>query len=212
MIKIGVYHRNKIDKFEVSFSRKGKTIYIGTFCSFEEANKKNKEFLKNEFDKNLEELGINLEEIKETNIKGYYVSLKGHILNEFGEALKGFTDRCGYQEVIIKGKTYLLHRLILSTFKPIENYKKFDVNHIDGNKLNNKTNNLEWATRSENIIHSFQNGLQDNVTNKYGNKKIIPIYEFEKLKLSGCSVKEIAEKLGCCEKTVRNKLNGKRNV
>ena len=35
-----------------------------------------------------------------------------------------------------------------------------EVNHKDGNKLNNNVNNLEWVTRSENILHSYRIGLR----------------------------------------------------
>ena len=51
-----------------------------------------------------------------------------------------------------------LHRMIAESF--IENVdNKPQVNHIDGNKLNNKIENLEWVTASENQIHAHKNNL-----------------------------------------------------
>lgn len=53
----------------------------------------------------------------------------------------------------------LIHRLIAINF--IENPDNYDeINHIDGNKLNNDINNLEWCSRSKNIKHSYTNKLR----------------------------------------------------
>lgn len=52
-----------------------------------------------------------------------------------------------------------IHRLVAETF--IENPKKMpEVNHIDGNKLNNNIENLEWVTKSENEKHAYKIGLR----------------------------------------------------
>ena len=54
-----------------------------------------------------------------------------------------------------KSQWHLVHRLVAKAF--IENTEnKPTVNHIDGNRKNNKFNNLEWATYSENNLHSYQ--------------------------------------------------------
>ena len=62
----------------------------------------------------------------------------------------------------IKGKHFRIHRLILLTFQGEISGNKTDVNHIDGNKDNNKLDNLEYVSNSENIIHSYAIGLNNN--------------------------------------------------
>lgn len=60
----------------------------------------------------------------------------------------------------VKEKEYI-HRLVLKTFSPSDIWDE-TVNHIDGDKSNNKLNNLEWATQKENNLHSrrvLKNGV-----------------------------------------------------
>ena len=69
----------------------------------------------------------------------------------------------GYLFVILYNKRKTFHarlsRLVAKVFIPnLDN--KPEVNHIDGNKLNNYVENLEWVTSSENSKHSFAVGLQ----------------------------------------------------
>ena len=59
-------------------------------------------------------------------------------------------------------KSYLVHRLVAITFLPNPESKP-EVNHIDGDKLNNNAYNLEWTTRSDNLKHAYRNNLKPPV-------------------------------------------------
>jgi hypothetical protein len=75
----------------------------------------------------------------------------------------------GYFRIRLNGKKYSIHRLIAETFIPNPDNKP-EVNHKDGNKLNNHISNLEWVTHSENTKHAFKMGLIDksSILNRKG--------------------------------------------
>ena len=56
--------------------------------------------------------------------------------------------------------TKRLHRYMMESFCYFDGCENYEVNHIDGNKLNNDLSNLEWCTHSENTIHAINNGLK----------------------------------------------------
>ena len=99
-------------------------------------------------------------EIKEYN--GYFVASNGKIFNKRGRELKPASNLKGYKFVSFshKGKTKneMLHRVLAKCFIPNpNNYPQ--INHKDGNKSNNKLDNLEWCTPSQNVQHAWDNGL-----------------------------------------------------
>ena len=89
------------------------------------------------------------------NGKGYYKKSE--------KIRKGYDNGDGYLYVNLckegKRKQYRINRLVAMAFIPNPNNLP-EVNHKDGNKLNNRADNLEWATRSENQKHAYKIGLQ----------------------------------------------------
>jgi hypothetical protein len=77
--------------------------------------------------------------------------------------LKPCPNTRGYLIVFVAGKwekqrCNLIHQLVAKTFLPNPESKP-QVNHKDGNKLNNSVTNLEWMTHQENIQHAWDTGL-----------------------------------------------------
>lgn len=80
-----------------------------------------------------------------------------------GKILSPRISQDGYEKVSLtkdkKSKNYFVHRLVASAF--IENTNNLsEVNHIDGNKRNNKFLNLEWCDHLQNMQHCFSNSLK----------------------------------------------------
>ena len=110
--------------------------------------------------------------------KEFNVDTNGNIYNKNGEVAKQHISSSGYQ-CITSDKCYLIHRVVATAFIPNPDNKP-QVNHKDGNKLNNNINNLEWMTKSENEIHSVRilgnkrnvEGLRANWENPIHRKKV----------------------------------------
>ena len=154
----------------------------------------------------------------ETAIRGYpeyKVTKDGQVIGKRGKTMKGCIDKCGYRAVVLSyypnlQKQERVHRLVLSTFNPIENMGDYDVNHKNGDKLDNRLENLEWCTRSENIKHSYKNGLQAKVTNLHGTYCVLTETDLNTIKLLHCNHQwsdlKIAKHIGCSRSLVSRKI------
>ena len=96
----------------------------------------------------------------------YMVSDHGRILSFKGKSkliISSSITAKGYEYVAIRQKGiyvgYSVHRLVATAFIP--NPKRLpQVNHLDGNKLNNHVANLEWCDAYDNVMHAIRTGLR----------------------------------------------------
>ena len=128
----------------------------------------------------------------------YEVSDNGIVKRTRWDLLKPHKINSGYYCVSIHGRTYCIHRLVLEAFIGPSD---LDVNHKDGNKLNNNLSNLEYVTRSDNAKHAFRLGLQKPMQGinspqaKLTNEKV---YRIRALYDSRTPRKNIAEEFDVC--------------
>ncbi len=146
--------------------------------------------------------------------KDYIIHEDGRIWScKTSRFLKYGLSKSGYHYVVLRvdgtSKCFDVHRLVALKFcKNPYNYTQ--VNHIDGNKLNNHYTNLEWCTQSQNMKHSFHIGLHKPLTywtGKYGkdHNRSMKVDEYDSVGLfvkSYESLSAIAKERNCDVSTI----------
>lgn len=96
----------------------------------------------------------------------YIVSDTGEIRNINSISSHSIRDKKGYFVTDLykdgKRKTARVHRLVAEAFIPNPENKS-EVNHLNGNKKDNRVSNLEWTTKKENMSHAVSNGLTSHI-------------------------------------------------
>jgi hypothetical protein len=142
----------------------------------------------------------------------YFIDKNGDVFsfkNNIERKLKPGITKNGYALVTMshsgKTKSEYVHRLLAEVY--LDNYSPIlDVNHIDGNKSNNRIENIEILNRSENLKHAVRIGLvtkrsyldKRNTRSKMDDCSMLAVLTFKNL-----SNRELAKKLNCSHHTIK---------
>ena len=153
----------------------------------------------------------------------YLVSSQGRIISlnylntKQPRFLKTFKHHSGYIMVNLgENGRKSVHQLVANAFINNPENKKY-VNHIDGNKINNCVENLEWVTSKENMQHAIRTGLRDPHNNNHpfgkNNSTSKPVLQFS---ITGQFIRrwdcmsDAAREFGCRPGQISNCACGRR--
>lgn len=126
----------------------------------------------------------------------YYITKDGNVYRN-NKRLKPLTQGRKYPYVsLYLNKVefkFSIHRLVGEVYLPNPDNKK-QINHINGNKTDNRLENLEWVNQSENQLHAYKHGLQGR---KYKYDRDV----FINLLNSGLTPTEMTKALGIKDRT-----------
>lgn len=142
------------------------------------------------------------------DLSDYTVTEDGELINVHnGRKVKPQPNGKGYLRVGIGGKLYFLHRLVAEKYVPNPEGKP-QVNHKDGNRLNNRADNLEWVSNQENRDHAVKSGLHIHGDAcpwaKLTREQVDFIRTHKEI-----PAKEFAKLFGAAPTTIREARNGK---
>lgn len=140
----------------------------------------------------------------------------GRFAKRKGRVLKA-SNRAGYPSVMLTNgksrKTFTVHRLVAIAFIP--NCGDLPcVNHKDGNKENNHSSNLEWASYMDNSVHAVSTGLVNNnghrnTQSKLTEDQVKEIRELHTPRHKMYSSEALGKKYGVSDVTICNIINNK---
>lgn len=151
----------------------------------------------------------------------YFADDNGHIWSEHNQRyLSEDLDKNGYHKVTLmttdkpmgKGHRFSVHRLILSTFNPVENMQELTVDHIDGDIHNNCLHNLRWVTIQDNLKNPntkpnrrcYDQDGELNSSAKFDKQSLILL--INDVNSGNYKRKEILSKYNVCDETLRKIL------
>lgn len=152
------------------------------------------------------------------DFSNYKVSSDGQIAsfynNANGEIVKQ-SDNFGYKTVRLKrddgtSKKVRVHRMVAIAFIPNPRCKQ-EVNHINGNKADNRVENLEWCTPAENIKHSYKTLNREPPVKKGSGYRIrlLNPTQVRIIRETNISCRELAELFGVHRTTINNVRTGR---
>ncbi|ASZ71334.1 HNH endonuclease [Lactococcus phage 38507] len=100
----------------------------------------------------------------------YIVHDNGEVfkITKNGLKKKKFSSTCGYLQTSINGRRELVHRIVMSAFK---GESELTVDHLNGIKTDNRLENLEYVTLSENVKRQHRDGRNTGIHAMHENQK-----------------------------------------
>lgn len=140
-------------------------------------------------------------------IEDYEITKDGEIINKHNGHKRVLQPNTkGYLRVSINKKNLFVHRLVAEKYVPNPENKP-QVNHIDGNKLNNNYKNLEWVTNKENRSHAMKKGLhlvgEKCSYSKLNNEKVKFIRKYKDL----ITIDEFSKIFNVSKSTIKDVIN-----
>ena len=137
----------------------------------------------------------------------YFITEDGKVVGIKGYELKLNAGKSGYFQVTSTrlNKTFSVHRMVAETYIPNPENKS-DVNHINGIKTDNRIENLEWVTRSENMKHSV-NVLGKKYVGKLNKDDIEYNKNNYKPRTKGSTQVDLAKRFGVTQGAIKYFLN-----
>ena len=141
--------------------------------------------------------------------KGWQVSSDGRCCSSFGVISAGYHHPSGYRLVKICGQNWLVHRIVMLAFNgPPQNEQAWQVHHKDGDPMNNRLDNLDYVTPSQNVLHSYARQSRGSNGPAISKPVMWRRRGTEKWTLSP-SGRQAAEQLGLTRSMVSTICNGK---
>ena len=142
------------------------------------------------------------------NYPNYSVTEDGKIINnKTNRELKPILGNTGYYQISLSNKgesrNLTIHRLVANAFLSNDENKR-EVNHINGIKTDNRVENIEWVTPSENMKHAYKFGLKIANRKTINNKFVLDT----ETGIFYNSAREASRLLGINENTLRGYLTG----
>lgn len=108
------------------------------------------------------EVAEEIEDWKEIpGFENYVISRDGQIANKITKRKLLFSERNGYLRATLNSKRCSVHRLVYETYVgPISG----NIDHINGNRADNRVENLRDVTQKENVENTYERGRTDTIT------------------------------------------------